>query len=280
MAISPVPLQQGPRWQRRPDVRRAEILDAAVLAFGQNGYKRTTLADVAERAGVSPGTVSHYFGSKAALFEEVIAERLMPSIEIEEASLAHHRGPLWNLLEQLLRRFWERAWQPGTLDLLQVVKVESSEFPESGRLLCRQLGDRWRKLYAAILLAGMKTGEFRPMDVKVTARTISYAVLGVADKVSSFGPYDATMPERDAMWQAVREMVSRFVLARPAKAGKRRFQVSTLNGARLGALAVLAGVRAEHRLQEERAAPGAASAGGCRRVGAAAAASHRFRVHR
>ena len=240
MAISPVPLQQGPRWQRRPDVRRAEILDAAVLAFGQNGYKRTTLADVAERAGISPGTVSHYFGSKAALFEEVIAERLMPSIEIEEASLAHHRGPLWNLLEQLLLRFWERAWQPGTLDLLQVVKVESSEFPESGRLLCRQLSDRWRKLYAAILLAGMKTGEFRPMDVKVTARTISYAVLGVADKVSSFGPYDPTMPERDAMWQAVREMVSRFVLARPAKAGKRRFQVSTLNGARLGALAVLA----------------------------------------
>ena len=240
MASTPVQLQRGPRWQRRPDVRRGEILDAAVLAFGQNGYKRTTLADVAERAGISPGTVSHYFGSKAALFEEVIAERLMPSIEIEEASLAHHRGPLWNLLEQLLLRFWERAWQPGTLDLLQVVKVESSEFPESGRLLCRQLSDRWRKLYATILLAGMKTGEFRPMDVKVTARTISYAVLGVADKVSSFGPYDPTMPERDAMWQAVREMVSRFVLARPAKAGKRRFQVSTLNGARLGALAVLA----------------------------------------
>ena len=74
MASSPVPLQQGPRWQRRPDDRRAEILDAAVLAFGQSGYKRTTLADVAERAGISPGTVSHYFGSKAALFEEVIAE--------------------------------------------------------------------------------------------------------------------------------------------------------------------------------------------------------------
>ena len=220
MASSPVQLQGGPRWQRRPDDRRAEILDSAVLAFGQNGYNRTTLADVAERAGVSPGTVSHYFGSKAALFEEVIAERLMPSIEIEEASLAHHSGPVWDLLEQLLRRFWERAWKPGTLNLLQVVKVESSEFPESGRLLCRQLSDRWRKLYAAILLAGMKTGEFRAMDVKVTARVMSYAVLGVADKVSSFGPYDATMPEREVMWLAVREMLSRFVLARPVRPAK------------------------------------------------------------
>src|SRR3954452_16222750 len=93
---SPV-LQRAPRWQRRPDIRRNEILDSAVLAFGQNGYKRTTLADVAARAHVSAGTVSHYFGSKASLFEEVIAQRLMPSIEIEEASLVQHHGPCWDL---------------------------------------------------------------------------------------------------------------------------------------------------------------------------------------
>ena len=222
MAISgSVELQREPKWHRRPDVRRGEILDSAALAFGQNGYKRTTLADVAARAGVSAGTVCHYFGSKATLFEEVIAERLMPSIEIEEATLAKDRGPAWDVLEQLLRRFWERAWQPGTLDLLQVVKVESAEFPESGRLLCQQLGDRWRGLYGALLRAGMKSGEFQPMDVNVMARTISYAVLGVAEKVSTFRPYDQQMPEREVMWQAVRDMVSRFVLAKPPRAAKK-----------------------------------------------------------
>jgi AcrR family transcriptional regulator len=215
-----VELQREPKWHRRPDVRRGEILDSAALAFGQNGYKRTTLADVAARAGVSAGTICHYFGSKATLFEEVIAERLMPSIEIEEASLAKDREPAWDVLERVLRRFWERAWQPGTLDLLQVVKVESAEFPESGRLLCQQLGDRWRGLYGALLRAGMKSGEFRPLDVNVTARTISYALLGVAEKVSTFRPYDQQMPEREVMWQAVREMVSRFVLAKPPRAAK------------------------------------------------------------
>src|SRR3954471_19162402 len=80
-----------PRWHRRPDERRGEIIDSAVLVFGRNGYKRTTLAQVAERAGVSAGTVCHYFGSKASLFEEVIADRLMPFVENEEASLARHR---------------------------------------------------------------------------------------------------------------------------------------------------------------------------------------------
>lgn len=210
-------LQRSPKWQRRPDERRAEILDSAVLAFGRSGYKRTTLAHVAEQAGVCAGTVSHYFGCKATLFEEMIAERLVPFVENEEASLANHRGPVRELLDQLLRRLWERAWEPGMLELMRVVKVESAEFPESGRLLCQQLGERWRSLYGRILSAGMKSGEFRQMDVDVAARTISYALLGVAEKVSAFRSYDPRMPEREAMWQAVREMVGRFVLVEPPR---------------------------------------------------------------
>jgi AcrR family transcriptional regulator len=213
-------IEREPKWHRRPDERRAEILDCAVLVFGHNGYKRTTLAEVAERAGVCAGTVCHYFGCKATLFEEVIAERLMPFAELEEASLARHRGPSRDLLHQLLRRFWDRAWEPGILDLVRVVKVESAEFPESGRLLCQQLGERWRRLYGRILLAGMKSGEFRPMDIDVAARTISYAVLGVAEKVSAFQSYDPHMPEREVMWEAVRDMVDRFVLVKLPRAAR------------------------------------------------------------
>jgi AcrR family transcriptional regulator len=213
-------VERAPKWHRRPDERRAEILDSAVLVFGRNGYKRTTLAQVAERAGVCAGTVCHYFGCKATLFEEVIAERLMPFAELEEASQAQHRQPARDLLLQLLRQYWDRAWEPGILDLVRVVKVESAEFPESGRLLCRQLGERWRRLYGRILNAGMRSGEFRPMDVDVAARTISYAVLGIAEKVSAFQSYDPQMPERETMWQAVLDMVDRFVLVKLPRAMK------------------------------------------------------------
>jgi AcrR family transcriptional regulator len=212
--------QAAPRWQRRPDTRRAEILDGAVLAFGRNGYKRATLADVADQAGVCAATVSHYFGSKARLFEQVIAERLMPLVEAEEAILASHRGAMRELLGQLLRRLWDRSWQPGILDLMRVVKVESAEFPETGRSLCQELGERWRGLFVRILRVGMQGGEFRPMDVDVAARTISYALVGVAEKVSAFRAYDARMPEREAMWEAVREMVERFVLVDPSRVGR------------------------------------------------------------
>jgi hypothetical protein len=88
-------------------------------------------------------------------------------------------------------------------------------------MLCQQLGDRWRNLYGNILQAGIKSGEFRPLDVNVAARTISYAIIGVAEKVSTFRPYDERMPEREVMWQAIREMVSRFVLVQPARAANK-----------------------------------------------------------
>lgn len=206
-------LTRAPKWHRRPDDRRLEILDGAVLAFGKNGYERTTLAHVAEHAGVCAGTVSHYFGSKARLFEEMIQERLMSLVESEEANVAGQESSAHVLLHQLLRRLWEWAWQPGILELMRVVKVESAEFPESGRLLCQQMGERWRRLYVGILTAGMESGEFRQMDVDVAARTISYALLGIAEKVSAFRSFDPRMPEREAMWQSVLEMVDRFVLA-------------------------------------------------------------------
>lgn len=50
-----------------PDTR-AEILDAARLEFGANGYDRATIRAIAGRAGVDPSLIHHYFGTKDQLF--------------------------------------------------------------------------------------------------------------------------------------------------------------------------------------------------------------------
>lgn len=48
--------------------KKEAILRAAQEAFGQLGFSGTTVKDVAQRADVSFGLVSHYFGSKQDLF--------------------------------------------------------------------------------------------------------------------------------------------------------------------------------------------------------------------
>lgn len=48
----------------------ARIRDAAVRLFGERGYERTSVRDIATEAGVSPALVIHHFGSKVGLRDE------------------------------------------------------------------------------------------------------------------------------------------------------------------------------------------------------------------
>lgn len=61
------------RTGRRPgDVdTRGEIVEAAREVFAERGYQGTTLREVAQRAGVDPALLHHYFGNKAGLFAAV-----------------------------------------------------------------------------------------------------------------------------------------------------------------------------------------------------------------
>src|SRR5262245_52922751 len=75
-------MDEPPPRRSRADQRReteARILAAARARFAESGYERTTIRSVAAAAGVDPGLVMHYFGSKAGLFSRA-ATRGFPGI--------------------------------------------------------------------------------------------------------------------------------------------------------------------------------------------------------
>lgn len=55
--------------------RRAEILRAALDLIGRNGYRGSTLADIADAVGLTKAGVLHYFDSKDHLWAEVLRLR-------------------------------------------------------------------------------------------------------------------------------------------------------------------------------------------------------------
>ena len=65
MATAPIP--PGPRDER--GVLAARILRCARESFAENGWAGTTIRAVARAAGVDPGLVHHYYGSKDALLD-------------------------------------------------------------------------------------------------------------------------------------------------------------------------------------------------------------------
>jgi AcrR family transcriptional regulator len=77
-----------------PDLRakrvartEAQLIEAASVLFCDQGYVATTLAQIAERAGVAARTVYVRFGTKAALFRRVIDQALVG--DAEPVDVAH-----------------------------------------------------------------------------------------------------------------------------------------------------------------------------------------------
>jgi AcrR family transcriptional regulator len=64
--------------------RRAVILDAALEMFGQYGYRRTSMDDIAREAGIAKGTIYLSFASKEDVFQALsqrLSQRMLAGAE-------------------------------------------------------------------------------------------------------------------------------------------------------------------------------------------------------
>lgn len=80
------------------DIRRQELRAAAFRVMQRAGVPGTTLERVAAEAGASKGIVLHYFGSKDALFEQVMREANLVLAQRVAARLAAAETPMGRLL--------------------------------------------------------------------------------------------------------------------------------------------------------------------------------------
>jgi AcrR family transcriptional regulator len=147
------------------DQRRAQMMAAALEVISERGYADTRIADVADRAGISPALVIYYFKTKdqllteairqyedswyavgqrrmaelptsAARIEEIVAMSCLPEADPEPASS-------W----QLWLDFWAQA----------------ARHPEVASVR-RKSDERWRDEITALVVAGQAAGEFREVD--------------------------------------------------------------------------------------------------------------------
>src|SRR5690348_7741142 len=70
------------------EARRQQLIEVTIDSLAEVGYVGSTLAQIAQRAGVSPGLVAHYFGDKDGLLEATfralargIGERMRERLE-------------------------------------------------------------------------------------------------------------------------------------------------------------------------------------------------------
>jgi AcrR family transcriptional regulator len=173
--------REGSRRRLAPEVRRAEVLEAALQVFTELGYERATLQDVADRAGVTKGALYHYFDSKTELFLELMRERVKAHVAERHAIVAaadpHAERAV--LLRELLHAIWSSLQRPGMLALTQLMMAELPKFPEIARTFIAELVMPARRTMQQVWARdGADAGKEELIEVLVTA--LPSMLLGVA----------------------------------------------------------------------------------------------------
>jgi len=159
-----------PRWQRRKAARPAEIVTAALEVFVERGFAAARLEEVARRAGVTKGTLYLYFKSKEALFKAVVRETIVPVIAQGEALAQSFPGTARELVERLVREYWRLVGETDLAGIPKLMMAEAATFPQLTRFYYEEVVARGHRLMAGVIERGIKSGEFRKVDVATAAK--------------------------------------------------------------------------------------------------------------
>lgn len=166
-------IQRGPLWGHTPasQKRRQDILVAAKKAFFENGYTLTSIDRIAAVAGTTKRTVYDHFGSKDALFAEVIAfaseqfVMLLPAAEALPVMLAEGLRTFVDKLTELVTR-------SDSIHFQRLVIAEAERHPQFGQVLYETAMLGAERVLADYLRARIADGQAPPQDPECSARLV------------------------------------------------------------------------------------------------------------
>lgn len=178
------------RWQRRKAERPGEIIDAALECFVAKGFIATRLDEVAQRAGVSKGTLYLYFENKEALFKAVVETLVVPEIDQTEQQIQAFDGSASELISHLVKQWWESVGESRLCGLPKLMIAEAGNFPELASFFVEHVIGRVRRLIAQSISRGIEAGEFKPCDPAYAARLLLAPLVFATIYQQSLLPYD------------------------------------------------------------------------------------------
>lgn len=157
----------------RTEARREAILETAASVFGEMGYERAPMSEIAARAGCSKVTLYGYFPSKEDLFLGVISHKMGLEVDplLQELAAATHEDPA-----RVLRQFGERCLAvtltPEAIAMKRLIIAHMSA-PELSKRFWILGPQRYIDAMESYLSAATKAGRLNVQDPKIAARQLA-----------------------------------------------------------------------------------------------------------
>jgi TetR/AcrR family transcriptional regulator len=169
-----------PKVVRNPEASRAKILDAARIEFVSYGLSGGRVDRIAAQSGVNKNLIYHYFGSKDALYLDVL-ERIYADLRARQQDENLRGLPPVEGMKRLVSSTFDHF--VATPDLIRLMSIENIHYGEhlkrsqSTRPLYGGLLDTIRIL----LKRGQQEGLFRanvdPVDLYLSISGLAYFFL-------------------------------------------------------------------------------------------------------
>ncbi len=160
-------LETRPETRRRRKAERPqEILEAAFIEFSRDGYATTTLDRIAERAGVTKGTIYVYFENKEQLFISMVQEFTKGADETVQEMYETHEDSTADLLRAQFSFIYQYIVEDKRRrEVVRMLIAEASRFP---KLADRYFDEILRPCLDRLKLAiqrGIDRGEIRQSSI-------------------------------------------------------------------------------------------------------------------
>ena len=162
------------------------MLEAAAAALRERGFSETRVADIADRAGMSPGHVMYYFDSKEALLLEALRHTEEGSFYAEMEEVGDASGA-WYRLRRWIDRSIPRAAGDEQWSLWLELWARAVHDPRIATML-QERDDRWTSTLRAILADGIQSGSFSCDEPEAFVDRLSALITGWAIPITAGSP--------------------------------------------------------------------------------------------
>lgn len=189
---------------KKTERSRAKALRAALKLFSRQGFRATSMRQIARRAGVSVGNLYHHFGGKEAIFQALLDQYWamvqdpdLPLTKLfQAANFPDDLEPMAEAIRDVVQR---------NSDYILLIYIDVIEFRGKHiRQFYRTMADRFREVYGDSLEQRKRAGELGDIDPHVAVMMATRWLFYYFTVESCFGVVDHLGMDSD---RAVKESI-------------------------------------------------------------------------
>lgn len=191
------------RISKDPEVRRKEIVEAAMQLFREKGFAQTAVSDIVRKVGVAQGTFYYYFKSKEEIVFAIIQLSVSAQAEKIESIADNNRMTARDKLTKVLG---EETYSPSQYKMYLDFLHQENNALHHQKLIVAKI-HAFAPMIAQILQQGTEEGQFQVEDPLEAAEFILTGMLFLFDQ----GIFQWTDSELRSKAKAVEKMIAKLL---------------------------------------------------------------------